>query len=208
MAPVWKPEFTQHDVQVLEEKPLYQGFCPVVRYSLKHRLFEGGWSREIYRERVNRPEAIAVLLYDPQQDLVVLIEQIRTGVLQTSESPWLLEIVAGMVEEGEIPEVCAIREVKEEAGYEVQTLTPICCYWTSPGFTNEKITIYCGLIKANKSGGIFGLPHDGEDIKVRVLEFQAAFSLLKEGKIASSPTVIALQWLALNRETLLNTELR
>lgn len=75
----------------------------MIEYRFKHRLFEGGWSKEIVREVFERGHAGAILPYDPQTDNVVLIEQIRFPAFESSETPWLLEIVAGMIEENESP---------------------------------------------------------------------------------------------------------
>ena len=65
---------------------------------------------------------IVALPYDPARDLVVLVEQFRTGCVDHPGDPWLIEAVAGLVEDGEAPEAVARREVREETGLEAGRL--------------------------------------------------------------------------------------
>lgn len=204
MSKAWEPEFSHQDYHIIEEEKRYSGYCPVTRYSLDFKLFNGGRSHVVQRELVVRPEVAAVLLYDPTQDAVILIEQIRVGALEDPKSPWILDVVAGQIDEGENAETAAHREAMEEAGCVIESLVPICHYWVSPGISNEKTFIYCGITKARKTGEVYGLQHDGEDIKIHVLKAQDSFILLQQGKICSASAVIALQWLELNRTTFLN----
>lgn len=202
MTKSWVPQFTHQDVEVLDEKEVYSGYCPIKEYKLRFRLFQGGWSHTVVRERILRPSAAAVLLYDPHTDQVVMIEQIRMGALALPNSPWILEIVAGLIDLGETPETTAKRESIEEAGCTIESLIHICTYLVSAGISDEQTTVYCGLIQAPKHGGLHGLLEDGEDIKVHVLFAEEVFELLKQGKISSASAVIAVQWLALNRASL------
>jgi len=202
MASTWSPEFHHQDLEIMEAKPMYTGYCSVIRYQMRFRLFEGGNSHTVYRECLIRPPAVAVVLYDREADKVVMIEQLRAGLLQAKESPWMLEIVAGVIDEGETPIEAAHREAKEEAGCDIVLLEPVCSYLTSPGISNEIIHIYCGLIKAPETGRLHGIAEDGEDIKIHVFTAEETFALVKEGKIMSSPALIALQWLELNHASL------
>ncbi|MCG8314960.1 MAG: NUDIX domain-containing protein, partial [Pseudomonadales bacterium] len=161
------PCFDRSDVEVLEKTKVYEGFFRMNKYRLTHRKIEGGWTRELVRECFERPQAVGVLLYDPYQDNVVLIEQFRIGALDAHEGPWQMELVAGIVEEGEKPEQVAHREAVEEAGTEVLDLEYICEYFSSPGGSNEKLTLYCGGINSEGVGGVHGLEEEGEDIWVQ-----------------------------------------
>ncbi len=199
MNKIWEPEFSHQDYTIVKEEKMYSGYCPIKRYTLEFNLFKGGRSHPIQRELVQRPPVAAVLLYDPKQDAVMLIEQIRVGVLEDPLGPWILDIVAGQIDEGEDAESCAHRETMEEAGCKIEALIPICHFWVSPGITNERTMIYCGITKAGRTGQVYGLQHDGEDIKVHIMPSSESFALLKQGKISSASAVIALQWLELNR---------
>lgn len=190
------------DFEVLHREIIYQGFFRVEKYRLKHTLFGGGWSSEITRELFRRGSCVAVLLYDPTADKVVLIEQFRAGAILRPEKAWLIEIVAGAIEEGESAVEVAYRESLEEAGCEIQQLMIINEFYTTPGGSSEWITLFCGKVDSTEVGGIHGLDHEDEDIWVRTVDFSQAYLMLKNGEIDSAIPIIAIQWLALNREQL------
>ncbi|MBS1211429.1 MAG: hypothetical protein H6R26_45 [Proteobacteria bacterium] len=189
-------------VEVVEETQVYSGFFNLIRMRLRHTLFGGGWSGIVERELFHRGSCVAVLLYDPVQDCVILIEQFRVGAMKANDDPWLLEIVAGAVEEGETTEQVARREALEEAGCELRALLPVYEFFTSPGGLSEKITLYCGIVDAQGRGGVHGLEEEDEDILAMVVPFAEAMSLVERGRIDSAIPIVALQWLALNRDKL------
>lgn len=201
MPPVWQPGFNLTDVRLEQDEPLYQGFFRLHRLTLSHPRFEGGRIR-IQREILDRGDAVCVLLYDPVRDAVVLVEQFRAGALTKTDAPWLLELVAGMVEPGESPEEVARRESVEEAGIELGELIPITGYLPSPGGCDEWIELYCALVDAPETGGVFGLDEEGEDIKVHVIPAADAFELVRQRSINNAAAIIALQWLELNHARL------
>ena len=195
---------TGDDFEVLGKEVCYQGFFRLERYRLRHRMFSGQWSRAFFREIFERGHAAAVLPYDPIRDEVILIEQFRPGALNAPEGPWLLEIVAGMIEPDETAENVVKREGMEEAGCEVTDLIPLYDFFVSPGGTTERTALFCGRVDATYAGGLFGAQHEDEDIKVHVYSLDAALSLLHSGKLNSASVIIALQWLALNRSQVRN----
>lgn len=188
------------DVEINSHETGYQGFFRIERYQLRHRLFNGSWSKPLTRELFERGHAVAVLPYDPHRDEIVLIEQFRIGALQATSGPWLLEIVAGMIEDKETTEDVARRETLEESGCTVHELIPICTYLVSPGGTSEQITLYCGHVNANQAQGLHGNVDEDEDIRVSSYPFNAALSMIDDGRINSASPIMALQWLALNKQ--------
>src|SRR5580658_802662 len=133
MTNPWVPHFRRSEVAILKEETAFSGYLEVKQVELQIPLFQGGVSHPLQRELLCRPSAVAVLLLDPEKNQVVLIEQFRTGGLFERESPWMLEIVAGVIEPKDTPEAAAYREVKEETGCEVLSLVPVCSYFVSPG---------------------------------------------------------------------------
>jgi ADP-ribose pyrophosphatase len=194
--------FTQNDYEIIEREVPYQGIFRVARYQLRFRLFNGGFSQVVIREVFERKSAVGVLLYDPILDQVVLIEQFRPGAIGNPQSPWLIEVVAGVIEPNENAKKLAIREAKEEADCEILDLYPICEYFVSPGGSNEYFQLFCGRIDASSAGGIHGLIEENEDIRTFTLSLEKACRLLQEGKIKTSPAIISIQWLKLNHEWL------
>ncbi|MBL8260469.1 MAG: NUDIX domain-containing protein [Candidatus Competibacteraceae bacterium] len=190
--------------EVLDKSIGYSGFFRLEKYRLRHQLFAGGWSTEMNRECLERGHAVAVLLYDPAADRVVLLEQFRIGALDDPGGPWLLEIVAGIMDDpAETAEEVARRETREEVGCEILELAPICRYLVSPGGTSETITLYCGRVDASTvASGVRGVASEHEDIRVSVVSRAEALDLLRAGRISSAAPIIALQWLELNRAEL------
>ena len=193
--------FSIKDVQILDNEACYDGFMSIDRLTLKHRLFDGGWSPAFTREVVSRRPGVGVLLYDPRLDKVLMVEQFRAGCLDDARGPWVLELVAGTVEEGESSSEVAIREAKEEANVSVRDLLPVCQYYNSPGGSNEKLDVFCARVDANARTGVFGLREEHEDIRTVLLSRQEAQAAIQTGKINNAMAIIALQWLALNLET-------
>ena len=194
---------TDPRVEILDKTVCYDGFFRLERYRLRHRLFSGAWSRVLTRELFERGHAAAVLPYDPALDVVVLVEQFRIGALEAPGSPWLLEIVAGVIDHpGETPEDVVRREAVEEANCQIQELLHICDYFVSPGGTSERISLFCGKVDAASAGGLYGLAAEEEDIRVTVVPFAEAIEQLHAGKINSAAPIIALQWLQLNHAQL------
>ena len=187
------------DIEILDKSEQYKGYFRINRYRLRHRLYAGGWSGELQRELFERGHAVGVLPYDPAADSVVLIEQFRIGALVAGMGPWLTEVVAGIIEEGEAPEEVARRETREEAGIEVMDLMPICRYLVSPGGSSESVILFCGRVDSRGAGGIHGLAAEHEDIKVDVVPYAEAMRRLEEGDFTNAISIIALQWLALHR---------
>jgi len=197
-------ELNRGDVEILQEEDVFKGFFRLTRFKLRHRLFGGGWSQIFTRELFRRRDAVGVLLYDPQRDQVGLVEQFRVGVYtRADENPWLLEIVAGVIDkDGEAPAAVAIREAREEANCDILALEPIAEYFSSPGGTDEYFFVYCGRCDLGNAGGVFGLPEEHEDIRVHVLSVDELFARLQRGDIRNGLTLIAVQWLQFHRERL------
>lgn len=193
----------QQDVEIISRETVYKSFTQVDVVKLKHRLFAGGISPTIQRELVIKPEAIGVLIYDPNLDSVLLIEQFRVGAL-SHPNPWQLEIVAGLVDgQNESLEEVANREVLEEAGVQLSRLEQVMTFLLSPGGSNEKFTLFVGQADLRQAGGLFGLPEEGEDIKVTVVSASQFINLLAQNNVLwNAPLLIAGQWFALNKTLL------
>jgi ADP-ribose pyrophosphatase len=193
---------TDPRVVVLEQTVAYDGHFKIIRYRLRHQLFAGGMSHELTREVFERGHAAAVLPFDPERGQVVLIEQFRIGALGVVDEPWLLEPVAGIIEEGESAPEVARREATEEAGLELLDLVPACTYFASPGGSTETCQVFIGRVDAAGAGGTFGRADEGEDTKVHVVALDVALDWLRDDRIHAATMVIALQWLALHRQDL------
>ncbi len=181
----------------------------VIRATLRYRRFDGHMSEEITRINIDRGDSVGVLLYDPDEDVVLLTRQFRYPVYASidpeivreggANQAWLLEVVAGSIDPGHSAVEIASKEILEEAGYVVQGgLRPIATIYPSPGWTSERIYLFLGLVDHKDrltAGG--GLPSEGEDIQVESISFQESIMMIARGEVSDAKTIIALQHLAL-----------
>ncbi|MDP8033155.1 ADP-ribose diphosphatase [Pasteurella atlantica] len=193
-------QFNQKDIEILREETVYKGHFELKKVFFRHKLYAGGMSGEVCRELLMKGAASALIAYDPVKDNVVLIEQVRIGAYEpeSKKSPWLLELIAGMIDTDESPEEVAIRESKEEAGLTVENIQHALTVWDSPGGMAEKLHIYLGLVDTTNVGGIYGLEEENEDILVHIVSREIAYQWIEEGKIDNVIAVLGLQWLQLN----------
>ena len=192
------------DIKIVSRKTLYQGHFRLDGYRFRHRLYEGGWSKTLNREVLDRGIAVALLLYDPDSDAVVLVEQFRLPALLGGAGAWHIEPVAVLLDHpGEDEAAVARREAKEEAGLDITgELIPMHRLSSSPGALTEIVAFYCARVDSRRAGGIHGLAAEGEDIRVVVKPFREAMALVRSGGIGNSHCVVALYWLAANRARL------
>ena len=184
------------DVEVTTQETVYQGYFRMDALTLRHKRFDGSWTQSICRELFQRGDAVAVLPWDVKEDRIVLIEQFRPGAICGADSPWMLEAVAGVVEDGESDEAVTHREAAEEAGCTMDLLLPITSYYPSPGACSEQIRLFIGRLTSAAVGEVRGVETENEDILVHSVTRTQAITLLDAGKINNGLTIIALHWLA------------
>lgn len=195
--------FSNDAVDVLDRRSIPAGRYRVDRYRLRHRMFGGGWSEPLERDVLERGHAAALLPYDPVADAIVLVEQFRIGALAAGRAPWMLEVVAGMIEADDAdPEAVARRESVEECGCRVGAIEPIAVYQPSPGVSSEILHLFCGRIDSRKAPAQAGLVEEGEDLRVHVWPWSKARRALDQGVFTNAATLIALHWLARRRPAL------
>jgi len=198
------------EVEIIKKSTPFKEYLQVDQYQLRHALHEGGLSHVIEREVIERGHVGAVLLYDPNLDLFVLTEQFRPPAFAAKASPWwdddfspwLIECVAGILEDGESPEELCRRESLEEANCMVSDLHFIYKYFSSPGCLTESIFLYCGRVDASNASGIYGLREEGEDIRVFTATPEETYQMLDDGRIVNSMTMLIVQWFQLNGDKL------
>ena len=197
--------FNKKDVFNLTKRILYKGFFSLFEYRFQYRKFDGSVSEMVSREILERGHAVVLLAYDDKRDKVVLIEQIRIAAIDTQASPWILELIAGMMDhDNESTEEVARREAMEEAGIVIGQCKPIISYLASPGGLTEQLHILVGQVDSSTAKGVHGLAEENEDIKVHVVSRERAYKWVEEGVINNAASIIALQWLQLNHLTLKN----
>lgn len=134
------------------------------------------------RELVHHPGAVAIVALDEAQN-VILVRQFRMGAGKS-----LYEIPAGILEKDELPEVCATRELQEEAGYKPGRLQPLAGFYTAPGYTTEFIHVYLAteLTPSRLSGD------SDEFIQSEIMPLSQALKMIEDGQIEDSKSIIGL----------------
>jgi ADP-ribose pyrophosphatase len=140
-------------------------------------------------------------------DAVVLIEQFRLPALAAGLDPVLVELPAGLCDDGETPEATARRETVEEMGLAVGAMRHIGDFLLTPGGADEVCTLYAGQVQApaitgDGIVGHAGMAAEDEDIRVRVWPADVAIEAALGGRMANSVTTLGLLWLAARREAL------
>lgn len=144
----------------------------------------------------------AVLPVDLERDEVVLLRQVRLPAHLAGAPAQMVEIVAGHVEPGEEPQATARRECAEEIGVAPKALVELFSYFTSPGMTDEQVTLFLATVDAAAVPALAGLSTEHEHIVPMRIAVDAALAALAAGRVRNGPLVLSLQWLALNRDRL------
>lgn len=189
------------DWKIHQKELAYDGHFKVTKFDLSHEKYNGESTPLLRRELVERDDAVAMVAYDPVTDEVVLVEQFRVGAI-SEEQPWLIEIVAGLIEPNESPEQVTIRESQEEIGCTPSELIKIADFYTSPGGNSEWVHLYIGKISVQEIGQSGGLEEEGEDIKVTVVPASDVAYMLSTGEVRSAIAIVGLQWFVMNRENI------
>jgi len=183
------------DVLIEAREVLAGGFRPYERVRVR-RAGEDVETRDLLRAG----PAVAVLPVDLAREEVVLIRQFRVAAQLANGKGDLVEIVAGHVEENEAPPATARRECLEEIGVAPELLIELFTYLTSPGISDEEVTLFLGVVDASQAALVGDAEHEASALLCVPIE--AALSALAAGAVRNGPLVTALQWLALNRPRL------
>jgi ADP-ribose pyrophosphatase len=201
--PIPRLTAARSDVEIIEATTPFERFLRVDTIRFRHRLFSGEWSGANTYDVLRQGAAAAIVLYDPDQDAVVLIEQFRLPALLAGSAPWQLEVVAGLVDGDEAPQVVAVRETREETGLVLAgELIPIQRYLPSCGASDESVHLFCARIDASAAGGVHGSAAEGEDIRTVVKTVAEIEGLIDAGAIENGHSLVALYWLLRHRDEL------
>lgn len=183
-------ETPEKKVDLIEVSRAYDGFFKIDRYRLRHSTPGGDMGPEIVRENFERGNAAAVLVYDRDQDAVLLVEEFRIGNYaagMTGADAWSLAPMAGMIEEGETGIDCVLREAREEAGI-VLSASDVAGPWralSSPGGTSEIVDVFIAFAPLQLDPAL--MEHDeGEFTRPVILAREAMLALIDTAPVPAS----------------------
>lgn len=191
-------------VEIIGQSVAYAGFLHLAQYRVRVATPGGGPGETLYRERIEGLRAAAVLPFDPANERIILVKQFRIGALGAPSGAWLLEPPGGLIDEGESPEAAARREAWEEAGCRLGPLAPILRCQTSPGVSDECVSLYCGAVDSDSVATMGGRHGEGEWTEVVNLDLDTAIRDLGRGMLTAATLIISVQWLAVNRRRLVD----
>ena len=186
------------EIKEVHEDYNYKDFFKILRARIQHERFDGMMSEEVERLVFERGNSVGVLLYDAEQDTVLLIKQFRYPAYIHDGPGWLIEIVAGVQDKGRDTIAVAHSELFEELGYKVDHLQLLCRFYLSPGGSSEQMHLYLGYLQnAERVGKGGGSAAEHEDIQLFEIPLSRALKMIQNGEIRDAKTIIALQQVAL-----------
>ncbi|MCG2608567.1 MULTISPECIES: NUDIX domain-containing protein [unclassified Acinetobacter] len=197
--------YNSDQVKIQSREYLFRGFIQVEKVNLSHRLFnQREFTPVMQRELIHRPEAAGVLIYNDAQQKFALIEQFRVGAMDDADSPWQLEVIAGVLDGNESAESCIRRESLEESGCEIDQLQHLFSFYPSAGACSELFHLYSAEAHLPEQGGVFGMPDEGENIQLHIIDYREIATLMSNGRLKNAPVIMALQWLQQHIKTTRN----
>jgi len=186
---------------IKKKSRLFDDFFKIDEIIVSHEQIDGSMSADQRRLVFERGDSVAVLLLNRDRKSVVLVEQFKASTIlgRQREDPqtvdgWILETVAGIIDENETPEAAIIREAREETGYQIRNPKLISQFFSSPGGTSERVFLYFAEVHdadlVAKGGGI-----DDEDIRVVHMSLGDLFDHLAKGALEDPKLLVAAYWL-------------
>ena len=195
----------QRDAEIISSEQLFDGFFPNERTTIRRRSYDGEWSASFTRELFGKCRSVSLLPYDPALDAVLLVEQFRPVPFRHGDRPWMMQTIAGFIDEGETPEQAVRREAIEEAGLAPQHLEAVVSMYLSPGMLLERHWIFATVCDLSTAGGRHGLEQENEDIRAVVADATDCIAGIADGRIRDAMTMVALMWLDRERDRLRST---
>ena len=183
--------------EIIKTTSIHEGWLDVKLLRLK--LDEG---EVVDRELIDPPSGAAVLAYDPDRRVAMLISEMRPPVMIAREDR-LLEVVAGAIDGQDSPIACARREAMEEAGLDLGELEMVAKVWMTPSFSTERVSLFLATYhRADRVAEGGGLDEEQEHIRTREMPLSMLDEMARTGKLPDAKTLLLVQALMLRRPQL------
>lgn len=186
------------NVKIIEEKVLSDNWYVLKKIIFEYRNKQGEWQTQA-REAYDRGNGATILLYNKENQTVVLTEQFRMPTyINGNDSGMLIEACAGLLDKDN-PEDCIRRETEEETGYRIGEVKKVFEAYMSPGSVTEILYFfvaeYSKAMKVNDGGGA---ADEQENIDVLEIDFRRAIEMIRTGEIKDGKTIMLLQYAKIN----------
>jgi nudix-type nucleoside diphosphatase (YffH/AdpP family) len=187
--------------EIRKQTRLFDDFFKIDEVIVSHQRQDGTMSPDERRLIFERGDSVSIILLNLDTMSVVLVEQFKvpTLVARRRDQPntadgWIVEAIAGMIDENETPEQAVVRETMEETGYRIANPKLISRFFPSPGGSSERVFLYFAEVRdGDRIGQGGGL--EGEDVKVLHVPLHDLFACLDNGSIEDPKLAIGAYWL-------------
>ena len=186
------------NVKILKTEILSNNWYVLKKITYKYLKKDSTWQTQ-NREAYDRGNGATILLYNKDQQTVILTRQFRLPTfINGNSSGMLIEACAGLLDKDN-PEDCIRRETEEETGYKITDVRKIFEAYMSPGSVTE--ILYFFIAEYHKSmkitdGG--GVDHEEENIEVLEVNIEEAMKVVDNGEIKDGKTIMLLQYIKLH----------
>ena len=186
--------FTDHRRELIA-----QAYRPLIHHEgvLHTRAGPLDFRRDIYE--IGR--VAAIVPYDPERDLLVLQRQFRLAA-HLSGPGVLVELAAGIIEDGETPETCARREMVEELGVAASDLIHAVTFMPSTGWLAEEAHLFIARVDSSALPDQAGAAGEAEFTEPFAVSPEVALKAVDEGRMRNGFTILGLLWFARHRDTI------
>lgn len=185
------------NINTLKEEIVYQGFLTIKKAKISVFSEREEENQIIDREMIAKQEAAAILLVNRDSREFIFTKQFRYPVMKHHQG-FILEIPAGIVEDGEEPLHTAKREILEETGFSVDQLEFISATYVSPGYSTERTHLYYAEVNNSdlvEKGG--GIEEETEELEIITKPVSEIDQLLNQ--ISDAKSLLALQWYKISK---------
>ncbi len=160
----------------------------------------------IQREVIQSRNGVAVVVFDPKLQKLVMIRQFRLGAALGTGLGMTVEIVAGMIDDGEEPIEAAKRELKEETGLSAIHMVSMCEFLTTPGLTSEIVHIFYAETDASELIQAAGVESESEQTFPFLLTIEEAMQAVDQNDIHNGIVMLGLLWFARHQTKILEQQ--
>ncbi len=153
------------------------------------------------RDMEDHGRAVAVLPYDPERRVALLVRQFRAPPFHAAGEATTLETPAGRLDESD-PEACARREAMEEVGLRLGGLEPVLVAWTMPALSTERAHLFAPYRAADRVAAGGGLASEHEGIAVVEMPLAGLAAMADDGTLTELKLFALVQTLRLRRPEL------
>ena len=188
-----------HRIEIKSEEILSDNFFQLKKVKYEMEKSDGS-TEELNREVYMSSNGATVLLYNKENESVILTRQFRLPTyLNNNKTGLMIETCAGIIEDHDNPTETILREIMEETGYKVNKATKVFQLYSTPGSVAEMLFYFVAQYTSeNRKGEGGGLDEESEDIEVLEMPFEEAYTKMQTGEINDAKTVILLQYARLH----------